>query len=75
MSSLVISSSLAAAYRVVEELIDPKIVIVIRNTKQADRKRVYSVRLDSLLVFQSTSLPVDKKYKNTGCKVQDASCE
>ena len=63
MSSLVISSSLAAAYRVVEELIDPKIVIVIRNTKQADRKRVYSVWSDGLLVFQFAGLPVEKKYK------------
>jgi hypothetical protein len=42
MFSLLIFSSLAAADRVVEGLIDPKIIIIIKNTKQADRKRVYS---------------------------------
>jgi dsRNA-specific ribonuclease len=75
MFSLVISSSLAATYRVVEELIEPKIVIITRNRKQADRKRVYSAWADGLPVFQYAGLPVEKKYKNTGCKVQDASCE
>jgi len=33
MFSLVISSSLAAANRVAEGVIDPKIIIIIKNTK------------------------------------------
>lgn len=60
MFSLVISCSLAAANRVVEELIDPKIIIVVKNTKQADRKTVYSIWLDGLPVCQSSS---QERYK------------
>lgn len=56
MFSLVISCSLAAANRVVEELIDPKIIIVVKNTKQADRKTVYSIWLDGLPIFQSRKI-------------------
>lgn len=56
MFSLVISCSLAAANRTAEELINPKITIIIKNRKQADRKRVYSVWLDGLPVFQSRKI-------------------